>query len=147
MSTFVQIINAHLVLLFLTGSFLKQVTRDRITAEKVTEKSSLCKWLPLLQLHCVGFMVHNNCVTLHNCWQLQSEQQAMLTITKSLTTFKLIHIAIPKPRKIKPLSTGAVKSTTSLFTATLGRDYKCLKKSWETPASYIHFILLLSNPT
>lgn len=36
-STFVERINAHL-LLFLTESFLEQVMRDEITAEKVTEK-------------------------------------------------------------------------------------------------------------
>lgn len=70
--------------------------------------------------------------TLKNCWQLQAEQQAMFTITKSLLTFKSIHIPIPKPRKIKPISTGALKSTTFLFTSTPGRDYKCSKESWGT---------------
>lgn len=38
MSTFVDRINAHLLLSFLTDSFVEQVMRDEIIAEKVAEK-------------------------------------------------------------------------------------------------------------
>lgn len=66
MSTLVERVNAHLLLLFLTESFLEQVMRDEITAEKPQRSEShLCRRLPLLQLHRVGFMVHHNCVILY----------------------------------------------------------------------------------
>lgn len=135
-STFVGRINAHLLLLFLTESFHEQVMRDEITAEKVTRE---VRAVFVNGCHCYSSTEQALCFiiivlfcTLNNCWQLQAEQQAMFTTTKSLLTFKLIHIPILKPMKIKPLSTGALKSMTFLFTSTLGKDYKCLKESWGT---------------